>query len=95
MRHVAPASDAHSAVASATAATQAIAPYASAATPSAPTEDTTEADDDAFAVLTGDPSDVEPLDLGPLMMAGEPLEHHHAGSHARALPERQSERSEQ
>jgi hypothetical protein len=89
VRHVAPVSAAHSAVASAHAATE-------SATPAPVSDDTSDVDDPAFAVLAGEPSDVEPLDLGPLMMGAEPADEHRGGvGHARTFPERQVERSRQ
>ncbi|HVW26324.1 MAG TPA: hypothetical protein VHC69_13235 [Polyangiaceae bacterium] len=57
-------------------------------------EDSTETDDPAFAVLVGEPSDMEPFDLGPLMDGSEDRPH---GSkmERKALPERQVERNAQ
>ncbi|HEX4341119.1 MAG TPA: hypothetical protein VH062_34660 [Polyangiaceae bacterium] len=92
MRHVAPTpvESAHSAVAS-------VASIVTPPPPPAATAPPDDSDDDpAFAVLAGDPSDLEPLDLGPLMMGGDPGEPRHGGRmHGRMLPEHQSGRSPQ
>jgi hypothetical protein len=58
-----------------------------------PAEEATELDDPAFAVLEGEPADVEPFDLGPLM-GGQELHGRAATTNGtRELGEHQMERS--
>jgi hypothetical protein len=64
---------------------------ASVPAPAAPAADETEADDPAFAVLVGEPDDVEPFDLGPLM--GPELHRRGSGRSGREIGERQVQRS--
>lgn len=62
------------------------------ATPVAPVaEEATDVDDPAFAVLVGEPADVEPFDLGPLM-GGPELRGRGAARDGRGLGDRQIER---
>jgi len=94
VRHAMPVTDAPSTAVIAPAPSETTAPRASAEVAPAPADDTSDSDDPAVAVLSGEPSDTDPFDLGPLMtgMGAEPR-HHGDGAHGRALPERQVERS--